>query len=72
LRAHEDRFHKSVFERLPPPTRERLDALLRPEKTDSEASRRSRVGGGKRSKTLLWKRSSWARNALRASRSIRS
>ena len=38
LRAHEDRFHKSVFERLPPPTRERLDALLRPEKTDSEES----------------------------------
>ncbi|WP_223934142.1 hypothetical protein, partial [Aeromonas caviae] len=25
-------------ERLPPPTRERLDALLRPEKTDSEES----------------------------------
>jgi hypothetical protein len=29
--AHEDRFHSCVFERLPPATRERLDALLRPE-----------------------------------------
>ncbi len=37
LRAHEDRFHNSVYERLPPATRERLDALLRPEKPDIEA-----------------------------------
>lgn len=37
LRAHEDRFHSGVYERLPPATRERLDALLRPEKTDTEA-----------------------------------
>jgi hypothetical protein len=36
LRAHEDRFHNSVFERLPPITRERLDSLLRPEKTGNE------------------------------------
>jgi hypothetical protein len=31
LRAHEDRFHNGVYERLPPATRERLDALLHPE-----------------------------------------
>jgi TnpA family transposase len=37
LRAHEDRFHTSVHERLPPATRKRLDALLRPEQTDTEA-----------------------------------
>ncbi|MCK0505296.1 hypothetical protein GO606_000115 (plasmid) [Aromatoleum anaerobium] len=36
LRAHEDRFHNGVYERLPPATRERLDALLRPEKSGSE------------------------------------
>jgi hypothetical protein len=37
LRAHEDRFHNGVYEQLPPATRERLDALLRPEKPDIEA-----------------------------------
>jgi len=37
LRAHEERFHTSVYERLPPATRERLDALLRPEKADTDA-----------------------------------
>ena len=37
LRAHEDRFHNGVNERLPPVTRERLDALLRPEKPDTES-----------------------------------
>ncbi len=36
LRAHEDRFHASVYERLPPATRERLDALLYPEKADAD------------------------------------
>ena len=36
LRAHEDRFHASVCERLSPATRERLDALLRPEKSGSD------------------------------------
>jgi TnpA family transposase len=36
LRAHEDRFHNSVYERLLPATREHLDALLRPEKPGSE------------------------------------
>lgn len=38
LRAHEDRFHNSVFERLSPVLRERLDALLRPEKAGNEES----------------------------------
>lgn len=32
LRAHEDRFHNSIYERLSPEQRENLDALLRPEK----------------------------------------
>jgi hypothetical protein len=36
LRAHEDRFHTSVHERLPPATRERLDALLYPEKIGAD------------------------------------
>ncbi len=36
LRAHEDLFHNSVYERLSPTTRERLDALLRPEKAGDE------------------------------------
>lgn len=36
LRAHEDRFHTSVCERLSPATRERLDALLHPEKSGSD------------------------------------
>ena len=38
LRAHEDRFHSSVFERLSSIARERLDALLRPEKAGNEDS----------------------------------
>lgn len=33
LRSHEDRFHSCVYGRLPPATRERLDALLRPEES---------------------------------------
>ena len=32
MRAHEDRFHANVYERLSTTTRERLDALLLPEK----------------------------------------
>jgi len=36
LRAHEERFHNGVYERLPPATRERLDALLYPEKADAD------------------------------------
>lgn len=36
LRAHEDRFHHTVYERLSPKQRENLDALLRPEKGDGE------------------------------------
>ena len=36
LRAHEDRFHASGCERLSPATRERLDALLHPEKSGSD------------------------------------
>ena len=36
LRAHEDRFHASVCERLSPATRRRLDALLHPEKSGSD------------------------------------
>jgi TnpA family transposase len=37
LSAHEERFHNGVYERLPHATRERLDALLRPEKADTDA-----------------------------------
>lgn len=36
LRAHEERFHRSIHERLPPLTRQRLDALLRPEAAGQE------------------------------------
>lgn len=36
LRVHEDRFHHGVHERLSATTRERLDALLRPEKAGTE------------------------------------
>lgn len=36
LRAHEERFHTGVYERLSPTTRKRLDALLRPDKAGSE------------------------------------
>ena len=37
LRAHEERFHTNVYQRLPPAARERLDALLRPENADTDA-----------------------------------
>lgn len=36
LRAHEDRFHNDIYGRLQPITRERLDALLHPEKISIE------------------------------------
>lgn len=36
LRTHEDRFHAGVYERLSPATRERLDALLRPDRADGD------------------------------------
>lgn len=38
LRAHEERFHVGVYERLSPATRERLDALLRPDKASGDNS----------------------------------
>jgi hypothetical protein len=34
--AYEDRFHNGIFENLPAETRERLDALLRPENSSQE------------------------------------
>lgn len=34
LRVHEERFHGDVYERLSPPAREQLDALLRPDKDE--------------------------------------
>ncbi|MGE5532679.1 MAG: Tn3 family transposase, partial [Bacteroidota bacterium] len=36
LRAHEDRFHAGVYERLSSATCERLDALLRPDRADGD------------------------------------
>ena len=36
LRTHEDRFHNGVYDRLSLAARERLDALLRPDKADRE------------------------------------
>ncbi|MHB8210021.1 MAG: Tn3 family transposase [Acidithiobacillus sp.] len=36
LRAHEDRFHADVYERLSPTMRDRLDALLRTEKAGGD------------------------------------
>ena len=36
LRTHEDRFHNGVYDRLALAARERLDALLRPDKADRE------------------------------------
>lgn len=36
LRAHEDRFHNGIFERLSPTTRQRLDALLHPKKSGNK------------------------------------
>jgi TnpA family transposase len=45
LRAHEDRFHLGVYERLSPATRERLDALLRPDQASgNEAAQEDTAG----------------------------
>lgn len=45
LRAHEDRFHNSVYERLSTATRELLDALLRPERmSDGDDSQDAAAG----------------------------
>jgi len=45
LRAHEDRFHAGVYERLSPATRERLDALLRPDKTGGDDAAQDDTAG---------------------------
>ncbi|CAA9891728.1 transposase (fragment) [Candidatus Methylobacter favarea] len=45
LRAHEDRFHNAVYERLSPKQRENLDALLRSEEFGSENSDQEDVTG---------------------------
>lgn len=45
LRAHEDRFHADVYERLSPATRDRLDALLRPEKAGSDDATQDDAAG---------------------------
>ena len=45
LRAHEDRFHNSVYEQLPTATRERLDALLRPEKMSDGSDSQDAAAG---------------------------
>ncbi|MCL2644848.1 MAG: Tn3 family transposase [Betaproteobacteria bacterium] len=44
LRAHEDRFHNSVYERLPCASRERLDALLQPEKAINDNAEQDSAG----------------------------
>ncbi|MEX3614523.1 MAG: DUF4158 domain-containing protein [Burkholderia gladioli] len=70
LRAHEDRFHNSVFERLPPVTRERLDSLLRPEKIGNAESVADAQGeaAGSASAVLLKLRGSPGRPSLPACR----
>ena len=45
LRAHEERFHAGVYERLSPVIRERLDALLRSDKTGSDDSAQDEGAG---------------------------
>ncbi|MBP8163304.1 MAG: Tn3 family transposase [Propionivibrio sp.] len=45
LRAHEDRFHASVYERLSPATRDQLDDLLRPEKASSDDATQDDAAG---------------------------
>jgi hypothetical protein len=45
LRAHEDRFHAGVYERLSAATRERLDALLCPDKTGGDSSAQEDAAG---------------------------
>lgn len=45
LRAHENRLYNSVYERLPLATRERLDALLRPENSNCDDAGQDAAGG---------------------------
>ena len=45
LRAHEERFHAAVYERLSPTRRERRDVLLRPNKAgDDDADQEDAAG----------------------------
>lgn len=65
LRAHEDRFHNSVYERLSPTTRKRLDALLRPEKdADNDATQDQEDANGSAPAVLLKLRGSPGRPSL--------
>jgi hypothetical protein len=63
LRAHEDRFHAGVYERLSPATRERLDALLRPDRADGDALAQDDTAGSA-SAVLLKLRGSPGRPSL--------
>ena len=45
LRAREDRFHLGVYERLSPATRERLDALLRPDQASGDEAAQEDAAG---------------------------
>lgn len=65
LRAHEDRFHNSVYERLSPTARKRLDALLRPDKdADSDATQDQEDETGSAPAVLLKLRGSPGRPSL--------
>ncbi len=63
LRAHEERFHAGVYERLSPAMRERLDALLRSDKTGSDDSAQDE-GAGSTPAPLLKLRGSPGRPSL--------
>ena len=63
LRAHEERFHAGVYERLSPAIRERLDALLRSDKTGSDDSAQNE-GAGSTPAPLLKLRGSPGRPSL--------
>jgi TnpA family transposase len=45
LHAHEERFHAAVYERLSPETRERLNALLRPDRVGGDDSAQDDAAG---------------------------
>ena len=65
LRTHEDRFHNSVYERLSPTARKRLDALLRPEKdADNDATQDQEDATGSAPAVLLKLRGSPGRPSL--------
>lgn len=64
MRAHEDRFHNSIFGRLSSVTRERLDALLRPEEVDNEARDAQEETAGGAPAVLLTLRGSPGRPSL--------